>query len=555
MEAGHMRNTGKYMIAGALALLLGAAGCADLNVTNPNEPDAARALQTPGDVESLIAGSYNTWFNGSYSYSGPGLFLSNQSFQHVAPWANAGMVFYSWIPRPTVVNDVADQFYGNFTRPWTYNYRALSAIQAGLVAMSDNPDIAKTLGNDGTQRIQAFAKFVQGMATASLAVMYDQGFVIDESTEMVDASGAPVVQPAVPYTTMLDTAMSYFDEAISMASSGPSWVIPTGWMADSANNAKFVRIVHSMKARYMAAVARTPDDLTSANWTAIANEIGQGVTQDWVQYQDARGGWYNEVVDYGTYPGWQMMPYYVAGMADQSGNYQTWLNTPLGDKAAIVNGNDVVIETPDTRFPQGASVDSQMKHPGTKFRIPDPDVDEWSITQVWAHPERQQWRWSYYWASEFEPYTYWTNFDHAEIRESAQQMLLAEAEYNLGNLQQAADIINVTRTAAGLSNAVPGAVDDGNTSCVPKLPNGNCGDLWEMIKWERRMVSRMTGLWSAPWYFDSRRWGDLFEGTELQFPVPCQELQLLNMLPCYSFGGPGQDGGAPKSTYAYPDEG
>ncbi|MEJ2217508.1 MAG: hypothetical protein P8099_12930 [Gemmatimonadota bacterium] len=551
-----MRNKGKFLIAGALALLIGAAGCADLNVTNPNAPDASRALKTAGDVQSLISGAFNSWFDGEYSYSGPGLFLSNQSFQHVAPWANAGMVFYSWIPRPAVVNDVADQFYGNFSWPWTYNYRALSAVANGLSTMQDNPDIASTLGSESTQAVKAFAKFVQGMATASVAVLYDQGVVLDETTQLVDASGAPQPQTPVPYTTLMDTAMSYFNEALNLATAGPSFSIPSGWVSADADidDTTFVKVIHSMKARYMAAVARTPSERQGLDWNAIISEINNGVTEDWVLDEDPHNGWYNAVVDYGTYPGWQMMPYYIAGMADQSGNYQTWLNTPLASKAAIINGQNIVIETPDLRFPQGTTVDSQEVNPGTKFRIPNPDTaaDDWNIDQVWAHPERQQWRWSYYWASEYEPYTYWVDFHHAEIRASAQQLLKAEGEYYLGNLSQAADIINVTRTDAGL-NATDASGT--NSSCVPKLPDGSCGDLWEMLKWERRMNSRMTGLYDAPWYFDDRGWGDLFEGTQLEFPVPCQQLQLMDLLPCYTFGSPGGDGAAPKSTYQFPDEG
>jgi hypothetical protein len=355
----------------------------------------------------------------------------------------------------------------------------------------------------------------------------------------------------VDYNGMMDAAMGYFDEALQLASSGPNFTIPATWDAATVSNAELVKIIHSMKARYMAAVARTPAERAGLDWQTIVNEIDQGVTEDWIQDQDPHKGWYNDAVDYGTYPGWQMMPYWIAGMADQSGNYQTWLNTPLADKQPILNGQDIVIVTPDTRFPQGNTVAAQMKAPGTKFTIPDPSVDDWSITGTWARPERQTWRWSYYWASEYSAYTYWVDFAHPEIRATAQQMLKAEGEYRLGNLQQAADIVNTTRTAAGL-NATDASGT--NTSCVPKLPDGTCGDLWEMIKWERRMNSRMVGLYDAPWYFDDRGWGDLFANTQLQFPVPCGELQLLDMLPCYSFGGQGGDSSAPVSTYNFPGE-
>ena len=58
-----MKNLAKKFMVGSM-LLLGATACANLDVANPNDADASRALATAGDVESLIAGGYNTWFNG-----------------------------------------------------------------------------------------------------------------------------------------------------------------------------------------------------------------------------------------------------------------------------------------------------------------------------------------------------------------------------------------------------------------------------------------------------------------------------------------------------------
>ena len=134
----------------------------------------------------------------------------------------------------------------------------------------------------------------------------------------------------------------------------------------------------------------------------------------------------------------------------------------------------------------------------------------------------------------------------------AMHLLKAEALYNKGDLAGVATLINMTRTGAGL-NATDATGT--NTSCVPKLPDGSCGNLWEMLKWEKRMQIQMQGMLGAPWYFDSRGWGDLFKDTPLQFPAPCKELQVLQILPCYSFGGSGGEMSAPLSTYAYPGEG
>jgi hypothetical protein len=532
-----MRYFKKKWLAAAMVVLATGA-CADLEVSNPNAPDAGRALQSAGDVESLIAGSYNSWFRGTYDYSGPGLFLSNASFQHTAPWANAAMEKYARLPRVEITNDAADPYYGNFTYPWYQFYTALAALSDGLRGLQE-AEVADELGADRVLRAQAYGKFVQGMAHAGLAVLYDQAFIVDETTDITQP------QTAVDYNAMMTAALGYFDEAINLAG-GASFDIPATWMSVAVSSDELVEIAHSMKARYRAAVARTPAERDAVDWGQVIADVDAGLQSDFVMDMDPNAGFYNEVIDYGTYPGWAENPYFIMGMADQSGSYQRWLAQPLSERIPNPAGEDpILIVTPDTRFPQGATVADQEANPGTLYVIPS-----WGIGNVWARPDRGTWRWSYYWHIESEDYTYWDDFSWPEVDANEMQLLKAEGLYRTGSPGPAATIVNVTREAAGLSATDAAGT---NTSCVPKLPDGSCGDLLEMIKWEKRLENRMKGLFSAPWFFDSRGWGDLYAGTYLQFPAPCRELQVLNMLPCYTFGG-SNDFSSTGSTYAWPSE-
>jgi hypothetical protein len=543
-----MRTLRTGLVVAALALF-GVTACADLEVTNPNAPDAGRALSSAGDIESLIGGAFNTWFGGVYDYSGPGLFLSNASFQHTAPWANAGMEKYARLPRVSIVNDPADPYYGNFTYPWYSMYSALAAVADGLRAINNNPDIADDLGAEAVSRAQAYGKFVQGVSHGNLAILYDQGFIVDETTDI------STPQAAVDYNAMMDAAQGYLDEAAALAS-GESWTIDGQWMSVDVSADLLAELAHSYAARFRAAVARTPAERAAVNWSEVIADVDAAITEDWIMDMDPNLGWYNEVIDYGTYPGWAENPYFVMGMADQSGNYDRWLAQPLSSRIPNPDldgdgtGDALIVITPDTRFPQGATVAEQTDNPGTLYVIPT-----WGIGNVWARPDRGTWRWSYYWHIETEEYTYWNDFNFPEIDYDEMQLLKAEGLYHQGDMAGAAAIINVTRTAAGL-NATDAAGT--NTSCVPNLPDGDpgatsCGDLWEMLKWEKRMQNRMKGLFGAPWYFDSRGWGDLYRGTYLQFPAPCRELQVLNILPCYTFGG-GEEFSAEVSSYGWPDQ-
>ena len=536
----------KRLQVGALCLALGAAACADLNVSNPNAPDAARAIQSAGDVENLISGGYNTWFNGVYSYYGPGLLLSNQAFQHTAPWANGGMEFYGRLPREAIVNDAADTNYGNLVRPWYYSYRAIAGVSDGLKAIA-KPEIADKIAAADITRDKAFGYFVLGLAHATIALLYDQGFVVDET---VDISTA---QDPKKYTDIMTAAMGYFDKALALTN-GASFTIPTTWVPTDAEltAAQFAQVIHSMKARYMVEVARTPTERGAVNWANVITEVNAGIKSSFIENMDANNGWYYEANDYGTSPGWSEATYFIWGMADQSGNYQLWLNTPLTNRQAIIGGKDILIVTPDLRFPQGSTVADQTADKGKYLVIPTDDEYGTTPAGVWARPDRGSWRWSYYYYVRRFDYNTWSDFHMEEIPISEMNMLKAEGLYRQGDKAGAATLVNTSRVGIGGLNATDASGT--NTSCVPKLPTGSCGDLMEMIKWEKRVEGAFQGLVITPWFFDGRGWGDLYKGTPLQLPAPCKELQVLQMLPCYTFGGSTYPSAAAASTYKWPGE-
>jgi hypothetical protein len=142
-------------------------------------------------------------------------------------------------------------------------------------------------------------------------------------------------------------------------------------------------------------------------------------------------------------------------------------------------------------------------------------------------------------------------FDQPLVTGAEMRLLKAEGLYRLGDRAGAAALVNVSRTAAGLD---PTDAQGANSSCVPRLHDGTCGDLWEMLKWEKRVETVWTGVAGANWWFDGRGWGEFWLNTPLQFPVPCDELRIMGETFCYTFGGPGGDMGSPGSVYDYPGE-
>lgn len=509
--------------------------------TNPTLFIGLTPWSASGQYYALpIIGTFHDLYDDSYSFDGPGLFLSAASFQHSTPWTNADMVQYSALPRTAIVNDASDQlsYYTNVGHVWYGAYRVLQDVGAGLSRV-DDLESEGGIDPDEAAMWRAYGRFMQGLAYARVAVLYDRGWLLDSGT-------------LAPYGTVMDTALVRFDQAIAVAT-GASITIPEREIPHpgGVRAATLVRIAHSMKARYRAAVARTPAERAAVDWPAVIADVDAGVTGDWALNVAVSTDWYPEVVDYATYQPWSEAAYWIVGMADQSGDYQKWLAAGLdGMRPTLADSTDVLIITPDLRFPRGATIAEQQASPGSLYKIPDASVDGWRISEAWAHPEQGMWRWSYYWPYEFEDFSLGLTRTHNEIDRAEMRLLKAEGLYRRGDLAGAAVLINVSREAAGLG---PADANGTNADCVPRLPDGSCGGLFEMLKWEKRMQVRLEGLFGAPWYFDARGWGDLYRGTFLQLPVPCSDLLLLGET-CYTFGG-GEPSSAPASTYHWPGEG
>jgi hypothetical protein len=549
-----------------LAALTTLAGCADLEVTNLTAPDADRVFEDADDVEALIAGGFNTWHYQKYSYTACGMFLSIQSFQHSAPWAGFGMEYYGRIPRQPVGNFQAHPEYYNISRAWNQTYSALASVAMAFRALDGNPEMVTDFEPDDLVRIRALGRFVQGLGHGTLALLYARGFVVDETTDLERE------QTPVDYHAMMEAAYGYLDRAIALAD-GADFEIPARWMSVPVTADQLVRIAHSFKARFRANLARTPSERAAVDWDAVIADVDAGVQDDWIMDMDIDAGWWASGLYYGNNAGWSEMNMFINGMADQSGNYQRWLQMPLSrDRVPAPPGEDpIIIVTPDERFPAGTTVEEQMARPGRHYVIPcvddGPDgpnppecaLTDFAVGNLWARPDRGTWRWSYYMSIEASGYTALTDTEWPEIDYDEMRLLEAEGLLRTGRAAEAATLINISRTAAGLSAT---DADGTNTSCVPKLPmafagadvapgNPGCGGLLEMLKWEKRQEVRFKGPFMASWFFDGRGWSDLYEGTPLHLPIPCEDVQVLQLDGgCRSFGGdPDAPGSAPGSIY------
>lgn len=516
-----------------------AVGCADLEVTNPNDADRERALQSAGDLEALIGGGFGTWYDVTGDNSSSGPILMTLAYQHSATAANFGMVEFSGWPKVPAHASASDNFVTpNVENNWIRLWRAAATSVEGFNEL-DSGEF--DLDADRLARARTFAYFMLGLAHGSAAVMFDRGYIYDPTI--------PVEEVAIqPRDEVLEAAFGYFDQAIQEASA-EDFTVPDTWMSREISSDELVRIAHSYRARFRAAVARTPEERAAVDWNAVISDIDNGITEPFeIDMRPETSFGSDNLSNIFRFGPWGQLSYQVLGMADQSGQYQRWFARAPADRNPLLGDNDpFLIITPDLRFAQGSTVEEQQleENKGTMYEI---SRGTGGFSAQWVRPDRGTFRWSYYryhalddWASNYESSD---PTDLPEITVEEMRLLRAEALYRMGDRAGAAEIVNETRVPAGLNATDASGL---NTSCVPKLPNGECGDLFEMLKWEVRLETIYRGLFMAPWYFHGRGWGDLTEGSFLELPIPSNEAELLLIEP-YTFG-PGFASAAPVGTY------
>jgi len=500
----------------AVALLVGAAAC-DLEVTNVNEADRSRALASAGDVESLISGTFRTWWELQQG-QGPGPAMSSMADEISGSQANYGFQDQGMEPATPIVNQTAYQWGYWVYDPWLLSNRALASIRDGLQSIADQGLKIGTNGQDNPRAI-AFANFMQGLFLGSIALQYDQGFLLDETV------ADPGELELVPYAQVMTAALGKLDAARSLATQN-SFTIPAGWMGtDSHSSQDFIRLTHSFQARFLAAVARTPADRAAVDWNAVLTHANQGVVSDFgVNLDGASGVWRIVLKTFmGTGSDADLA---LLGPADQSGKYSDWEAGSPSSKVPFV------VDTDDRRIRGAAS-------------LTDPGAYVHYRNTVIQPAERGAW-----YGGNYAPWWFYdlaqTRFGFApELTVEEMGFLKAEAYIRTGKPDLALPFINGDRVAVG---QLPPATVDGVSGdrCVPRSagllkkasnrPEGACGDLLQTLIYEKQIETAF--LYAGSSWYDHRGFGTLRSGRAYQCPIPQVDLDLLK-LPVYTFGGVG----------------
>lgn len=551
----------KFVRFAALAAMVGIGAC-DLAVENPNSGDTKRVLGTPDDAEALISTYYKRWHSGVYGSTGDLQGMANvMSFMNYSSLANNcqnnHIPFTGYANTNTPGNVCAGeqarlyQFMGEVTR---VSSNFIKQMDDGLtLGTTDKATDARNL------RARAFAELLRGLALGYTAMMYDSSAVISPAmgtapADCVDAGG--VCSGALrPYSQVMDSAYAALQRSLDYTNAATitgtgGFPIPNTWLPSPTTwtPAEFTKLIRSYRARFRANVVRSAAE--TIDWASIVADAQAGFTADHDIITDVSAGPFNEWRrQYDAADTWHQMPAFIIGMADNSGSYAAWINTPIGQRGAGNTG--FFMTTPDLRFPQGATRALQQADfsAATCNTAATPCKRYFENRQAGADVfSGDGWGWSNY---NFVRFRSWVRAGSAGSARNGPtpfftlvelDLLQAEGLYKLGgaaNDAAAAALINKSRTrgmvagvarggglpavtAANRSTAVAGGAD-----CVPKVPTGTggvvCGNLWDALKYEKRIETAYTHY--APWFLDGRRWDDLAKDTPLFWAVPYQDLQ------------------------------
>lgn len=545
------------MALGAATLL---AACEDrLPVENNNNPGVADVLRTPALTEGFVSTLYQQAHNAVYSTSSilPGVMV--MSFESASQLNNFNMGPYSAIPRSAVDNSIGNgaqtQQLRIFDQMQRISRQAVNAILRFDTLMAQAAPNAALQDPRRDARTLAVAFFALGYSLGSTALVYDSAAITTPVTVQENPFG---VLPLSGAFEVNEAALQMLDSALFYAGQMGSLNIPEDWYATVSGDLSaedFTRLIHSHKARFRAGIARSPEEAASIDWQAVVDDATQGITKNFRIQLDNNAGWnHGWLAQANVGPTWSQMSPMILGMADTTGAYLDWINTPFNLRTPFL------IRTPDLRFPSGETRAEQQAITGDSRVIPTGSHIYMRNRPTGQDAPQFAFGTSYYDHIRYSAFFLNSGvgpFDDMTVAEN--DMLAAEGYLRLPtpNIAEAARLIDKTRVDAGLP-ALSGVITalnqpvPGGSACVPQVPSAStphtlsCGNIFEAMKWEKRLETQFNGY--ASWWVDSRRWGDLVEGTPVEFPVPYQEYNSARGLPIYSTA----KRAGPNNTYGFP---
>jgi hypothetical protein len=502
------------MRVSSLLAAVALAGCGSLDVENPNAPDAKRALADPASLEALAGGTMRTWYN-AYSGCEGNCVLVTQAQTYSASWNNWNMNFYSSYNADgkrldrAYQNDPSAAGRTSIEVPWSGMYATVSSSVDVLKAIRQQNVVINTAGD--TKRAEAIAELMLGASLSYIALNYDKGYVVDETTDVLTLQYSNRKQ-------MRDAAIAKLQSAATIAGAN-TFTTPAAWTnGRSYTNVEIRRIANTLSAMTLAYWPRNAAENAAVNWGQVLTYTANGMTSDLVYVGDGCTAFCPEVLVWFNGIDGGRVHTRVARLLD-----------PVTQRDPYPVGGNGVPNSPDRRLGDGSFGTAGMvaafqtnpltANAGTDFVFSRAEV---------FRPSRGMYHQSNIGHARYDlsgiqdPNGIYGGFGPSPVISATQNDLLrAEAAIRGGDLATAVTLIN--RTRVGRGGLPPATAGEGAASLTTKLGYENEVEL--------------LGLGAASYYW-VRRTDRLLEGTPREMPVPAKELGVRGEA-LYTWGGSG----------------
>ena len=549
-----MKTMNRALGAGIAALIVVAACNSDLNVINPNAPDARRALSDPAALEAVAGGTMHSWFQGYQGMMAGGP-LSTLADAYSSSWNNYYMLYInsqdadgSRNSRPWK-NDLGAKERAHLEWYWTAYYSVASSASDVLRAIRTDKVVINNAAD--TKRAETIAAFMNGAAHSGISMNYNKGYIIDETVDIT----------ALKYSTrkeMRDAAVSKLDAAIALANANTFNTLPAWTNGRSYTNKQIAQIANTMAAMTLAYYPRdAAENATEVDWNKVASYASKGMSTgtpfDFVFVQDGCTNWCDEIKSF-----WfgdittGVVHTRVANLLDPVTQKDPYCGSVGSVTCAPGRGGNPQPNSPDKRLGDGTFGDASLvddygtipvtatSKPGTDFAYISFELfsssrgqyHQSNIVQIRYDLSKNQ-----------DPTGIVGGFGPIPVMSPAQNDLIwAEALIRgaTPNLALAATLINNTRVTRG--GLPPATAADGVDGLLTKL------------QYEQDV--ELLGLGATPFY-NRRRLpncvqtpggpcvGGLRAGTPHEMPVPAKELAVKSE-PFYTYGGSSNPANSPK---------
>ena len=474
-----------FLLTALMAVLI--SGCESLDVKNENDPDFATAFAQPADVKGVAGGLMNTWFQATQEYNGPALALWVAADAGTCSHGNAAMWHYSMEPRK-VWDNTPSYSYAVITENYYKSiYSVLSSSNEILgKVVTEGMTITADDGSDETPMIKAMAYLGQGLGLGYIGLIFDKGFVVDETTDLTGEI------PAVPYMDLINAAVASLDKCIALCESN-TFTLPGSWIPGMTYTQDEIgQLANSMAARFLSYAPRNKAENDAVDWGKVLAYANKGLTFDFAPKMDDIN-WYDLYHTYANYAGWGQVDMRIANMLDPDMPAR-WT---IGPDFSLL---------PPYKTSHTPGVDDRLL---TDFQY---------VSSCPFRVERGYYNFSCYRYKRLDTYLVTWVEPSPVFRKAENDLLKAEALMHQSSFDQSAQIIN-----AGERVTRGGLAPIGATAA----------EIEAAIFHERNIELFESGMGVE--FCTMRKADKLQPGTPLHFPIPGQQLEV-NVMETYTFG-------------------